>query len=136
MANYFSTRNNNAPKKEELYQALAAILSEEKAAHEEYLRSVRNLIAAKPGLTSAQYANMLSNDPEERNSIKTSIGVMAYMAEDARRDKESKICECPSIPNLRRKVKTITRRFVEIDPDGNPIGTIECQEEHYTYHME
>ena len=136
MANYFSTRNANCSKKTELREALAALLHEEECAHEEYLRSVRNLITAKPGLTSTQYANMLSDNPEERNSIKTSIGVMAYMAEEARRDKKSEICECPSIPNLRRKVKTVTRRFVEIDANGNPLGTIECQEEHYTYHME
>lgn len=135
MANYFTTRHSNASKKEELYRALAAILSEEEAAHDDYLRSVREVITHHPNLTAQQYANMLSNDAEERKSIKISIGMMGAMAEDAR-DKNSHICDTPSIPNLRRKVKTITRRFVEIDTNGNPLGTVEYQEHKFTYHMD
>lgn len=135
MTNYFSTRNKNCPKKDELRQALAALIHEEKIAHEEYLHSVRNLITNKPGLTSAQYANMLSNDAEERKSIKVSIGMMGAMAEEAQ-DENSRICADPSIRNLRRKVKTVTRRFVEIDANGNPLGTVEYQENKFTYYME
>lgn len=135
MTTYFSTRNKNCPKKDELRQALTALVREEKIAHEEYLHCVRNLITNKPGLTSAQYANMLSNDAEERKSIKVSIGMMGFMAEDAQ-SKNSRFCYNPSIRNLRRKVKTITRRFVEIDANGNPLGTVEYQENKFTYHME
>lgn len=134
MTTYFSTRNKNCPKKDELHRALAALIREEKIAHEEYLHCVRNLIANKPGLTSAQYANMLSNDAEERKSIKVSIGMMGVMAEGAQ--KKNGNCYNPSIRNLRRKVKTITRRFVEIDANGNPLGTVEYQENKFTYHME
>ena len=69
MTNYFTTRHSNASKKEERYRALADILSEEEAAHDEYLRSVREVITRHPGLTAQQYANMLADNAEERNSI-------------------------------------------------------------------
>ena len=136
MTNYFATRNANAPKKEELYQALAAILSEEKAAREEYLRSVRDVITRHPGLTSAQYANMLANNAEERSSVKISIGMMGAMADEARRYKNSEICKNPSIPSLKRKHERIKRRFIEIDENNNPLGTMEIEECKTTYYMD
>lgn len=135
MANYFSTRNNNQPKKDELRKALAALTLEEKNAHKEYIDSLCKLIANKPGLTASQYANMLSNNDEERNSIKISINMMGYMAEKAQ-DKNNSICDTPSIPNLQRGIKTITRRFVEIDDNDNPLGTIEYQETKFVYYVD
>lgn len=135
MANYFSTRNNNQPKKDELRKALAALTLEEKTAHNEYLDSLCKLITNKPGLTASQYANMLSNNDEERNSIKISISMMGYMAEKAQ-DKNNSICDTPSIPNLQRGIKTITRRFVEIDDNDNPLGTIEYQETKFVYYVD
>lgn len=135
MANYFSTRNNNQSKKIELREALAALTLEEKNAHKEYLDSLCELITNKPGLASSQYANMLSNNDEERNSIKISISMMGYMAEKAQ-DENNSVCDTPSIPNLRREIKTITRRFVEIDANGNPLGTVEYQENKFIYHMD
>lgn len=135
MANYFSTRNNNQPKKDELRKALAALTLEEKNAHKEYIDSLCKLIANKPGLTASQYANMLSNNDEERNSIKISISMMGYMAEKAQ-DKNNSICDTPSIPNLQRGIKTITRRFVEIDDNDNPLGTIEYQETKFVYYAD
>lgn len=134
MANYFSTRNNNQPKKDELRKALAALTLEEKTAHKEYLDSVCNLVTNKPGLTAKQYANMLSDNNEERNSIKSSISMMGYMAKKAQ-NKNNSICNTPSIPNLERVIKTITRRFVEIDANGNPLNTVEYQETKFVYYM-
>ena len=135
MANYFSTRNNNQSKKIELREALAALTLEEKNAHNEYLDSLCELITNKPGLTASQYANMLSNNDEERNSIKISIGMMGYMAEKAQ-NKNNSVCDTPSIPNLQRGIKTTTRRFVEIDANGNPLGTVEYQETKFIYYMD
>ena len=135
MANYFSTRNNNQPKKDELRKALAALTLEEKTAHKEYLDSVCNLVTNKPGLTAKQYANMLSDNNEERNSIKISISMMGYMAKKAQ-NKNNSICNTPSIPNLERVIKTITRRFVEIDANNNPLGTVEYQETKFVYYMD
>ena len=135
MANYFSTRNNNQPKKDELRKALAALTLEEKTAHKEYIDSVCNLITNKPGLTARQYADMLSDNDEERNSIKISISMMGYMAKKAQ-NKNNSICNTPSIPNLERVIKTITRRFVEIDTNDNPLGTVEYQETKFVYYMD
>ena len=135
MANYFSTRNSNQSKKIELREALAALTLEEKNAHKEYIDSLCELIANKPGLTASQYANMLSNNDEERNSIKISIGMMGYMAEKAQ-NKNNSVCDTPSIPNLQRGIKTTTRRFVEIDANGNPLGTVEYQETKFVYFMD
>lgn len=135
MANYFSTRNNNQSKKIELREALAALTLEEKNAHSEYLDSLCELITNKPGLAASQYANMLSNNDEERNSIKISIGMMGYMAEKAQ-NKNNSVCDTPSIPNLQRGIKTITRRFVEIDANGNPLDTVEYQETKFVYFMD
>lgn len=135
MANYFSTRNNNQPKKDELRKALAALTREEKIAREEYLHSVCDLIINKPCLTAVQYANMLSNNAEECKSIKNSISMMGYMAEKAQ-NKNNSVCDTPSIPNLQRGIKTITRRFVEIDANDNPLGTVEYQETKFVYYMD
>lgn len=135
MTNYFATRNANAPKKEELYRALAAILSEEEAAHDNYLRSVREVITRHPGLTAQQYASMLTDNAEERASIKLSIGMMGAMAEDAR-NKNSHLCDTPSIPSLKRKHERVKRRFIEIDENNNPLGTMEIEECKTTYYMD
>ena len=135
MANYFATRHANAPKKEELYRALAAIRIEEDAAHEEYLRSVRDVITRHPGMTSAQYANMLADNAEERSSVKISIGMMGAMADEARRHKNSDICQNPSLPSLKRKHERVKRRFIEIDENNNPLGTMEIVECKTTYYM-
>lgn len=135
MANYFSTRNNNQSKKIELREALAALTLEEKNAHKEYIDSLCELITNKPCLTASQYANMLSNNDEERNSIKISIGMMGYMAEKAQ-NKNNSVCDTPSIPNLQRGIKTTTRRFVEIDANGNSLGTVEYQETKFVYYMD
>lgn len=135
MANYFNTRRSNSPKKEELYRALAAILAEEETAHDDYLRSVREVITRHPGLTAQQYANMLADNAEERNSIKISIGMMGVMAEEAR-DKNNHICNTPSIPSLKRKRECVKRRFIEIDENNNPLGTMEIVERKTTYYMD
>lgn len=136
MTNYFATRHNNAPKKEELYRALAAILYEEEAAHDDYLRSVQEVITRHPGLTAQQYASMLTDNAEERASIKISIGMMGAMAEEARNCKNSEICKNPSIPSLKRKRERIKRRFIEIDENNNPLGTMEIEECKTTYYMD
>lgn len=136
MTNYFTTRHSNAPKKEELYRALAAILSEEEAAHDDYLRSVREVITHHPGLTAQQYANMLADNAEERNSVKISIGMMGAMADEARNYKNSEICKNPSIPSLKRKRECVKRRFIEIDENNNPLGTMEIVERKTTYYMD
>lgn len=141
MTNYFSTLTKNASKKEELRAALQAIYDEENRNRINYLDSVEALIKTRPNLTAAQYAAILSNDACERNSIRISIGNMAYNAEYHRKFVTGKLYEfesdiTPSLPKLKRKEITIKRRFIEVDENNQPIGTHEYEEYKYTYSIE
>lgn len=137
MSNYFTTRNELASKKAELLKALEKIYETEGNAHWDYLRELQDTIVKHPNLTAGQYAAILGKTKEERESIRLSIGMMGYMAEACNRNEKaysgSPVCDCPSMPNLRRKSKTITRHFIEVDEDGNPLGTLETSETKYTY---
>lgn len=139
MSNYFTTRNELSSKKIELLAALAEIYEIENNAHQDYLHELRDAIAKHPNLTAAQYAAILGKNKEERESIQLSIGMMGYMAEACRKGKfaygNTPLCKNPSIPNLRRKAKTITRHFIEVDEDGNPLGTLETSETKFTYSL-
>lgn len=136
MANYFTTRSELSSKKYELLIALQKIYEAEGDAHFEYLQELRALVEKRPNLTAAQYAAILGQTPEERESIQISIGMMGYMAEASRknwRNRRTPICESPTMPNLHRKRKTITRHFIEVDEDGTPLGTLETSETKFTY---
>ena len=136
MSNYFTTRNELSSKKIELLAALAEIYEIENNAHQDYLHELRDAIAKHPNLTAAQYAAILGKNKEERESIQLSIGMMGYMAEAHRKNWTTcgyPTCNDPSMPNLRRKAKTITRHFIEVDEDGNPLGTLETSETKFTY---
>lgn len=121
MANYFSNRNANYPKKVELRKALHAIHVQEEAERKDYLHNVEAIIKSKPGLTAEQYANLLSDNAEERNSIAASIAGMGFNATQYRLGHE-KVCSNPSIPSLYRKRDAIKRRFMELDETGNSLG--------------
>lgn len=141
MANYFSNRDNNLSKKASLRAELRAIRIQEEAERIDYLNRVQNLIASRPGLTASQYAMLLSDNACERESIRTSIGNMAYVAEHHREFVTGKLGKwetdlTPSMPNLKRKEITIKRRFIEVDENNQPIGTHEYEEFKYTYSME
>lgn len=139
MANYFTTRNELSSKKSELLKALQKIYEVEFDARLNYLRELQGTIAKHPNLTAAQYAAILGKTKEERESIQISIGVMGYMAEAHRKNWTSggdPVCNVPTMPKLHRKEKTITRHFIEVDEDGNPLGTLETSETKYTYSIE
>lgn len=141
MANYFSNRDNNLSKKASLRAELRAIRIQEEAERIDYLNRVQNLIASRPGLTASQYAMLLSDNACERESIRTSIGNMAYVAEHHREFVTGKLGKwetdlTPSMPKLKRKEITIKRRFIEVDENNQPIGTHEYEEFKYTYSME
>ena len=121
MANYFSNRNANYPKKVELRKALHAIHVQEETERRDYLRNVESIIKSKPGLTAEQYANLLSDNAEERNSIAASIAGMGFNATQYHLGHE-KVCSNPSIPTLTRKRDIIKRRFMELDETGNSLG--------------
>lgn len=140
MSNYFTTRNELASKKAELLAALEKIYEVEGNAHQDYLRELQDAIAKHPNLTAGQYAAILGKSKEERESIQLSIGMMGYMAEACRKNRttyeDDPICKEPSMPRLSRKQKTIIRHFIEVDEDGNPLGTLETSETKYTYSIE
>lgn len=141
MANYFFNRNNNLSKKAALRAELHNIYVQEKAEHVDYIMRVQNLIASRPGLTASQYAMLLSDNACERESIRTSIGNMAYVAEHHRKFVTGKLGKfesdlTPTLPKLKRKEITIKRRFIEVDENNQPIGTVEREEYKYTYSME
>lgn len=141
MANYFSNLNKNYSKKQELREALKAIYRQEHLEHFNYLSELESLIKSRPGLTASQYAALLSTDACERNSIRTSIGIMGRVAEHHRKFVAGKLSRFetdldPSMPKLVRKEHTIKRRFIEVDENNQPIGTHEVEEFKYTYSME
>lgn len=139
MANYFTTRDELSSKKIELLAALEKIHEAENSARRDYLRELQDTIAKHPNLTAAQYAAILGKSKGERESIQLSIGTMGYMTEEYMKSKNSygcstsTICQNPSMPNLHRKRKTITRHFIEVDEDGTPLGTLETSETRFTY---
>lgn len=137
MANYFTTRNELSSKKSKLLAALEEIYEAESNAHRDYLRELQDTIVKHPNLTAAQYAAILGKTEEERESIRLSIGMMGYMAEAWGNDKVTyrgrPICDCPTMPDLCRKEKTITRHFIEVDENGNRLGDFETSETKYTY---
>ena len=141
MANYFSNRDNNLSKKAALRAELRNLYKQEQAEYADYLMRVQNIIASRPGLTASQYAMLLSDNACERESIRTSIGNMAYVAEYHRDFMAGKLGKwkndlTPTLPNLKRKEITVKRRFIEVDENNQPIGTHECEEFKYTYSME
>lgn len=141
MANYFSNRNNNLSKKAALLAELHNIRVQENAEHNDYIMRVQNLIASRPGLTASQYAMLLSDNARERESIRSSIGNMAYVAEHHRKFVTGKLGNyetdlTPTLPKLKRKEISVKRRFIEVDENNQPIGTHEYEEFKYTYSME
>lgn len=139
MSNYFTTRNELSSEKTKLLAALEKIYEAENNAHRNYLHELHTAMRQHPNLTAAQYAAILGKSEEERESIQISIGVMGYMAEACRKNWTSggyPVCKDPTMPNLRRKEKTITRHFIEVDENGNRIGDFETSETKYTYSIE
>ena len=136
MANnlYYNISKSN-DKIRELREQLDKLISERDRNHFNYLREVEDTIRKHPNLTAGQIAGLLTDNADERLSIATSIGVMAYYAEDYRKYGRNAVSQNPAIPNLHRKTKTIKRNFVELDEDGNPIGKFSMMEEKYVYSM-
>lgn len=141
MANYFSERNELENKIRDLTITLNSLHDAKKDARQNYLSELARLIKSRPGLTASQYAMLLSDNACERNSICTSIGNMAYVAEHHRDFVRGKLGKFetdldPSMPALKRKEISIKRRFIEVDENNQPIGTHEYEEFKYTYSME
>lgn len=141
MANYFSERNELDSKIHDLILAIDNLRKTKSDARQNYLSELARLIKSRPGLTASQYAMLLSDNACERNSICTSIGNMAHVAEHHHKFVTGKLGKwesdlTPTLPNLKRKEIVIKRRFIEVDENNQPIGTHEYEECKYTYSME
>lgn len=141
MANYFSERNELENKIRDLAIAINSLRDAKKDARQNYLSELARLIKSRPGLTASQYAMLLSDNACERESIRTSIGNMAYVAEHHRDFVGGKLGKwendlTPTMPKLKREKITIKRRFIEVDENNQPISTHEVEEYKYTYSME
>ena len=141
MANYFSERNELENKIRDLTITLNSLHDAKKDARQNYLSELARLIKSRPGLTASQYAMLLSDNACERESIRTSIGNMAYVAEHHRDFVAGKLGRfesdlTPTMPKLKRREISVKRRFIEVDENNQPIGTHEYEEFKYTYSME
>ena len=141
MANYFSERNELENKIHDLVLAIENLRKTKNDARQNYLSELARLIKSRPGLTASQYAMLMSNDACERESICTSIGNMGYVAEHHRKFVTGKLGKfesdlTPTLPKLTRKRFMIKRRFIEVDENNQPLGTIERGEFKYVYSME
>lgn len=145
MANYFSERNELDSKIRDLAIALNSLRDVRDGARQNYLSELAHLIKSRPGLTATQYAMLMSNDAYERNSIQMSISNMGYMAEAHEKGWVKRayggydahaVCANPSMPSLKRKQTMVKRRFIEVDENNQPIGTVEYEDYKYTYSME
>lgn len=141
MANYFSERNELENKIHDLVIALDSLRRTKDDARQNYLAELAHLIKSRPGLTASQYAMLLSDNACERESIRSSIGSMGYVAEHHRKFVTGKLHNwetdlTPTLPALKRKEISVKRRFIEVDENNQPIGTHEYEESKYTYSME
>ena len=141
MANYFSERNELENKIRDLTITLNSLHDAKKDARQNYLSELARLIKSRPGLTASQYTMLLSDNACERESIRTSIGNMAYVAEHHRDFVAGKLGRfesdlTPTMPKLKRREISVKRRFIEVDENNQPIGTHEYEEFKYTYSME
>ena len=128
MANYFSERNELENKIRDLTITLNSLHDAKKDARQNYLSELARLIKSRPGLTASQYTMLLSDNACERESIRTSIGNMAYVAEHHRDFVAGKLGRfesdlTPTMPKLKRREISVKRRFIEVDENNQPIGT-------------
>ena len=134
MANYFSERNELENKIRDLTIALKSLHDTKKDARQNYLSELARLIKSRPGLTATQYAMLLSDNACERESIRTSIGNMGYVAEHHRKFVTGKLGKydsdlTPTLPNLKRKEITGTGKislfgFFRFVVEGNIVVRI------------
>lgn len=134
MSNHFQNRKAARNELSKLRAQMHTIRSVDDAEHREYMRALRSVIATNPNRTAAQIAAMMADNRDERVSIKSSVGSLAAATEDSKR-KYAHV-KNPSMPELRRSMRTTTRRFLEIDESGTVINEFTKDERQYTYSVE
>lgn len=134
MTNHFQNRKQANAKMDALRIQLRALRINDEEEHRDYLKQLRGVMVDNPNKTAAQIAAIMTEDEDERTSIKASVAGLAYASVDSRRKHPT--VKNPTMPEMRRNFKRVTRRFLEVDEDGRVLGTFTKEEEHFTYSIE
>lgn len=134
MSNHFQNRKKANIEMEMLRMQLHGLRVRDEIEHREYLNQLRGVMANHPNKTAAQIAAIMTEDENERTSIKASVAGLGYASEDSRRKYPT--VKKPTMPEMRRDCKKVTRRFLEVDETGMVLGSFTKEEEQYTYSIE
>lgn len=134
MTNHFQNRKQTNLEMEALRMQLHELRIKDEVEHREYLKQLRGVMVDNPNKTAAQIAAIMTEDEDERTSIKASVAGLAYASVDSRRKHPT--VKNPTMPEMRRNFKSVTRRFLEVDEDGNVLGSFTKEDVRYTYSIE
>ena len=134
MANHFQNRKKANIEMEMLRMQLHDLRVRDEIEHREYLSQLRGVMVKNPNKTAAQIAAIMTEDENERTSIKASVAGLGYASHDSRR--EYPTVKKPTMPEMRRDSKKVTRRFIEVDETGMVLDTFTKEEEQYIYSIE
>ena len=134
MANHFQNRKQANLEMDALRIQLQALRIRNEEEYRDYLRQLRSVMANNPNKTAAQIAAIMTEDEDERTSIKASVAGLACASDDSR--SKHPTVKNPTMPEMRRDFKSITRRFLEVDDDGNVLGSFTKEDARYTYSIE
>lgn len=134
MTNHFQNRKQANFEMDALRMQLHELRIKDEEEHRDYLKQLRGVMANNPNKTAAQIAAIMTDDEDERTSIKASVAGLAYASANSRRPHPA--VKNPTMPEMRRNFKTVTRRFLEVDDDGNVLGSFTKEDVRYTYSIE
>ena len=134
MSNHFQNRKKANIEMEMLRRQMFDIRVKDEIEHREYLSQLRSVMVKNPNKTAAQIAAIMTEDENERTSIKASVAGLGYASHDSRRKYPT--VKKPTMPEMRRDSKKVTRRFIEVDETGMVLDTFTKEEEQYIYSIE
>lgn len=134
MANHFQNRKKANHERDILRMQLHDLRVRDEIEHLEYLQQLRSVMVSHPNKTAAQIAALMTDDETERTSIKASVAGLGYASHDSRRQYPT--VKKPTMPEMRRNSKKVTRRFLEVDDTGMVLNTFVKEEEQYIYSIE
>ena len=134
MTNHFQNRKKANHEMDILRMQLHDLRVRDEIEHREYLSQLRGVMVNHPNKTAAQIAALMTDDETERTSIKASVAGLGYASVDSRRKYPT--IKKPTMPEMRREAKKITRRFLEVDDTGMVLDTFTKEEEQYIYSIE
>ena len=134
MANHFQNRKQANHEMKVLRKQLNDLRTKDEEEHRDYLKQLRGVMVNNPNKTAAQIAAIMTKDEDERASIKASVVGLASASVSSRRPHP--VVKNPTMPEMRRNFKTVTRRFLEVDEDGNALGSFTKEDVRYVYSIE